>query len=61
MFNIDQITTLDIETINNCNALCPLCLRGEGMTTNDRLDWSQVVKQVPDTVWKQVKKIRSTG
>ena len=61
MFNIDQITTLDIETINNCNALCPLCLRGEGMTTNDRLDWSQVVKQVPDTVWKQVKKINFNG
>ena len=61
MFNIDQITTLDIETINNCNALCPLCLRGEGMTTNDRLDWPQVVKQIPDAVWKQVKKINFNG
>jgi len=61
MFNLDQITTLDIETINNCNALCPLCLRGEGMTTNDRLDWTQVIKQIPDTVWQQVKKINFNG
>ena len=61
MFNIDQITTLDIETINNCNALCPLCLRGEGMTTNDRLDWLQVIKQVPATVWQQVAKINFNG
>lgn len=61
MHDISNINVIDVETINNCNAYCPLCLRGTGMSTNDKLDWDQVVKNVPTNVWRNVKKINFNG
>jgi sulfatase maturation enzyme AslB (radical SAM superfamily) len=61
MFKLEELTTLDIETINNCNAKCPLCLRGSGMQTNDHLDWDRIVKNIPDSVWGTIKKINFNG
>lgn len=62
MIDLNHISRIDIETINNCNALCPLCLRGvDGMSTNDRLDWSAISKNIPNTVWATVKEINFNG
>ena len=61
MFNVNDITTIDIESINNCNARCPLCLRGQGMKTNDVLDWSKVVEAVPSSLWQAVRIINFNG
>jgi MoaA/NifB/PqqE/SkfB family radical SAM enzyme len=61
MFRIADITTIDIESINNCNAECPLCLRGAKMKTNDILDWDKVVSNIPMSVWRTVKHINFNG
>lgn len=62
MIDIGKITTLDIETINNCNAQCPLCLREQLTTkTNDRLDWHRITNNISDEVWKKVSRINFNG
>jgi len=61
MLSIDDITTLDIESINNCNAKCPLCLRAQGIKTNDSLDWDQVINQTTEKFWKQLQLINFNG
>lgn len=61
MHDINNINVIDIETINNCNASCPLCLRGTGMSTNDKLDWDIVTKNIPISVWSNVKTINFNG
>lgn len=61
MFDLNHITTLDIESINNCNARCPLCLRGTGMRTNDALDWNRVVSNIPASVWDNLQDINFNG
>ena len=61
MLKISDITTIDIESINNCNARCPLCLRGTGMRTNDSLDWEQVVANTPVSLWQNLKTINFNG
>ena len=61
MLDINHITTLDIESINNCNARCPLCLRGSGMRTNDALDWTRVVANIPASVWDNLQDINFNG
>lgn len=61
MLRLSDITTIDIESINNCNAQCPLCLRGHGMKTNDILDWDQVVTNIPTSVWQNIKTINFNG
>ena len=62
MINLNNLSRIDIESINNCNAKCPLCLRGvNGMDTNDRLDWSVISKNIPDSVWTTVKEINFNG
>jgi sulfatase maturation enzyme AslB (radical SAM superfamily) len=61
MLKISDITTIDIETINNCNARCPLCLRGSGMRTNDSLDWDRVVLNTPPELWQNLKTINFNG
>jgi len=61
MLKVSNITTIDIETINNCNARCPLCLRGSGMRTNDSLDWNQVVANTPTELWQNLKIINFNG
>lgn len=61
MFDINHITTLDIESINNCNARCPLCLRGSGMRTNDALDWTRIVANIPASVWDNLQDINFNG
>lgn len=61
MINLNNLTTIDVETINNCNAACPLCLRGSAMKTNDVLDWDSIVKNVPSSVWEQLIDINFNG
>jgi MoaA/NifB/PqqE/SkfB family radical SAM enzyme len=61
MFQVKDIRKIDIETINNCNAGCPLCLRHPGMKTNDSLDWDAIVQQIPDVVWTNVEEINFNG
>lgn len=61
MLKISDITTIDIESINNCNARCPLCLRGENMRTNDSLNWDLVVANTPAELWKNLKVINFNG
>jgi sulfatase maturation enzyme AslB (radical SAM superfamily) len=61
MLKISDITTIEIESINNCNARCPLCLRGTGMRTNDALNWHQVIKNIPTALWDTVKEINFNG
>jgi hypothetical protein len=61
MYNVNDITTLDIESINNCNAKCPLCLRGQGMNTNDILDWNKIISNISDTVWQNLQTINFNG
>lgn len=61
MLKVSDITTLDIESINNCNARCPLCLRGEGMRTNDQLDWGRIVANIPQELWQNLKVINFNG
>ena len=61
MLKVSDITTIDIETINNCNARCPLCLRGSGMRTNDSLDWNQVITNTPLELWQNLKNINFNG
>jgi MoaA/NifB/PqqE/SkfB family radical SAM enzyme len=62
VIDLTKLSRIDIETINNCNAKCPLCLRGEeGMNTNDRLDWAVITKNIPDVVWSTVKEINFNG
>jgi MoaA/NifB/PqqE/SkfB family radical SAM enzyme len=61
MFELTDITTIDIESINNCNAKCPLCLRGQNMRTNDVLDWDKVVSNTSLDLWRTVKSINFNG
>jgi len=61
MLKVSDITTIDIETINNCNARCPLCLRGSGMRTNDSLNWDQVVANTSLNFWHNLKVINFNG
>lgn len=61
MIELSKLTRIDIETINNCNAKCPLCLREPGMRTNDQLDWFTVSKNIPAEVWGTVKDINFNG
>lgn len=61
MFKISDITTIDIESINNCNARCPLCLRGTGMSTNDSLDWDRVISNTTPELWQNIKHINFNG
>ena len=61
MLTVDDIVVIDIETINNCNAGCALCLRHPGMRTNDALDWDRIVDQVPQRVWQQLETINFNG
>ena len=61
MLTVNDIRVLDIETINNCNAGCALCLRHPGMRTNDALDWAQVTQQVPLQVWQNLTTINFNG
>lgn len=61
MLTINDITTIDIESINNCNARCPLCLRGNNMRTNDVLDWNKVVVNTPVELWQNLKTINFNG
>ena len=61
MLTVNDIVVLDIETINNCNAGCVLCLRHPGMRTNDALDWIQITQQVPAQVWQNLKTINFNG
>jgi MoaA/NifB/PqqE/SkfB family radical SAM enzyme len=61
MFELTDITTIDIESINNCNAKCPLCLRGQNMRTNDVLDWDKVVSSTSLELWSIVKSINFNG
>jgi len=61
MLTVNDICVLDVETINNCNAGCALCLRHPGMRTNDTLDWHQVTAQIPQLVWQNLKTINFNG
>jgi MoaA/NifB/PqqE/SkfB family radical SAM enzyme len=61
MLTVNDIRVIDVETINNCNAGCALCLRHPGMRTNDTLDWAQVTAQVPPQVWQNLKTINFNG
>jgi MoaA/NifB/PqqE/SkfB family radical SAM enzyme len=61
MIDLRNLSAIDIETINNCNAKCPLCLRTANMKTNDSLDWAEIIKQIPDYVWQNVKEINLNG
>ena len=61
MLTVNDITVLDVETINNCNAGCALCLRHPGMRTNDTLEWNQVTAQIPQHVWQNLKIINFNG
>jgi hypothetical protein len=61
MLTVNDIVVLDVETINNCNAGCALCLRHPGMSTNDTLDWNQVTAQIPKHVWQNLKTINFNG
>lgn len=61
MIDLKSVSRIDIETINNCNAKCPLCLRGTGMRTNDTLDWDLIKNNIPGYVWDTVKDINFNG
>lgn len=61
MINLDRVSRIDIETINNCNAKCPLCLREPGMRSDDQLDWWGVVDRIPEYVWANAKEINFNG
>ena len=61
MHKVDSVRILDIESINNCNADCPLCVRYPGMSTNDRLDWQRAFSNCPDVFWQSLTKINLNG
>jgi MoaA/NifB/PqqE/SkfB family radical SAM enzyme len=61
MLTINDIKVLDIETINNCNASCPLCLRAVGIKTNDVLDWTKVIDGIPQSVWDNLSDVNFNG
>ena len=62
MYQLDQIRVLEIETINNCNAACPQCMRTNHETLaptffNDTINWPQIMRNIPKNFWGQLKTI----
>lgn len=61
MLTVDDVTVLDVETINNCNASCALCLRHPGMRAHDTLDWNKIIQHMPHQLWRQLSTINFNG
>lgn len=66
MYQLDQIRVLEIETINNCNAACPQCMRTNHETLaptffNDTINWPQIMRNIPKNFWGQLKTINFNG
>lgn len=66
MYSIDEITTLEIELTNTCNAACPQCLRtNEQQPDHDQyqhnLDFDRMVINTTDKFWQNLSRINFNG